>query len=463
MQNFVDVLTACQNAGGAGKKAAIQAALSTADTTTRKLFWHAMNPYITFGVRKWKIKSPYGTLDDPTPFFDLLEALAARELTGNAASDTVANVLSMYPKHVADLLELVIEKDLKAGFSEDTYNIVLMARGEYGHVNDANYKLVKRVYEGGTSNFVGNPFYNELVPTFTVMLADKCETPEEFLEKITFPCQADFKYDGQRTVCFVTDKGVTYYARSGKESEHLKGVFDDELARIRAHVQTDFVLDGEAFASDFTETMNAKKDGNDAAKANLRLRAFFLMPMSHWISRNTENTMRSCRAALTRILSTTKCQKIILTEGREVKDYADMVAYCNEVIDVHKQEGLILKNWDSTYQWDRTMDWCKVKRFNDVDAKIVGWYKGRPKSRLENTCGGISIEAVDEKGREIRCNVGSGFSDEQRADIAANYDRKYHGTTVVITYQEISQAKDSEYFALRFPTIKQLLRDDKPL
>lgn len=264
-----------------------------------------------------------------------------------------------------------------------------------------------------------------------------------------------------RTICIVrAGQPVEYRARSGKLSEHLNGLFDEELLRIREYLTVDYVLDGEAFASDFTETINAKKEGNDAAKAALRLRAFFMMPLTDWIAQDTSNTMRSNRVSLERILREQKCTKVMLSEGREVKDYADMVAYCNEVIDVHRQEGLILKNWDATYQWDRTIDWCKVKRFYDVDARIVGWYKGRPKSRLENTCGGITVEGRDEHGRPFRCNVGSGFSDEVRDDIAKNFEIKYKHKTAVVTYQEISKAKDSELFSLRFPTYNYV-RDDK--
>jgi ATP-dependent DNA ligase len=243
--------------------------------------------------------------------------------------------------------------------------------------------------------------------------------------------------------------------------DHLVGTYDADLEAIRKIVGHDFVMDGESFASDFTETINAKKEGNQAAKDALRLRAFFMMPLTDWDNQKTDITMRRNRDLLAATFELTKPARIELSKGREVKDYADMVAYTNEVIDTHKQEGLILKNWGSVYQWDRTMDWCKVKRFYDVDARVVAWYKGRKKSRLENTCGGITVEGRDEHGRPFRCNVGSGFTDEMRADIAANFDSKYEGSTAVITYQEMSLAKGETIYALRFPTIKQLLRDDK--
>ena len=432
--NFVQVIKACQSANGSGKKAVIQTALSTADENARALIWHALNPYLTYGVRKWEKPIGYSApgYAGVGSFFELLQALSSRNLTGNAAQEAVTKTLALYTKEEAEFLELVIEKELKAGFSEDTYNKVCAGKDDlYG-----------------------------TIPTFEVMLADKCEEPEEFLQRLNFPCLAEHKLDGQRTIAIVTKTSVDYRARSGKPSDHLNGLFDLDLFKIRDALGYDFVLDGEAFASDFTETINAKKEGNDAAKANLRLRAFFLMPLTDWMAQKTRITMEHNRFFLQEVLRTVEAVKVLPVEGREVKDYADMVAYCNEVIDVHKQEGLIVKRWDATYQWDRTIDWCKVKRMWDVDVRVVGWYNGRKKSRLENTCGGITVEGRDEHGRPFRTNVGSGFSDEQRNHIRDNW-HLYEGSTAVITYQEMSLAKGETIYSLRFPVVKQLLRDDK--
>lgn len=265
-----------------------------------------------------------------------------------------------------------------------------------------------------------------------------------------------------RTVAIVEGDKINYFARSGKPSEHLNGLFDEDLHNIRAKCGYDFVMDGEAFASDFTETINAKKSGNDEAKKNLRLRAFFMMPLTDWMAQSTTITMRQNRRELGQVLIDACCDKVMLSEGREVLDYAGMVAFTNEAIDIHKQEGLILKNWDAVYQWDRTMDWCKVKRMYDIDMQVAGWYPGRKKSRLEGTVGGLNLVGKDEHGRLIKCNVGSGFSDEQRNHIRDNWDL-YFKSTAVITYQEISKAKGSDEWSLRFPVVKQLLRDDKPL
>lgn len=430
MSNFIEVIKACEEANGAGTKEVIKAALTTADAVTQKLIHYAMDPFRVFGIRKFEMPklSPKCMMAqvDYDKFFAICDKLATRELTGDAGRAAVTEAIGLFPLVAHEYVARIFDKDLKAGFSSDTFN-----------------KIHK----------------DNKIPSFEVMLADKCEDTEDFEKYVTFPCQADFKYDGERTIAVVKSDSVVYYSRSGKEATHVNGLFDEELFRIREYLGVDFVLDGERYASNFTETMNAKKSGNDEAKKNLRFRAFFLMPLSNWIAQSTFNTMRSTRRSLERILTTIKAEKIILSEGREVQDYHDMMEFCNEAIDKHGVEGLILKNWDSVYSWDRSFAWTKVKRFFDVDARIVGFYPGRPKSRLANTVGGVNCVAFLESGERVEFNVGSGFSDEQRADMKAN-PQKWIDATHVIKYQEVSKSKTKQYASLRFCTYEHA-RDDK--
>jgi DNA ligase-1 len=423
---FVEVLKECQSAVGAGSKKVIQAALAKLDEEGRELMKLTLNPYIVLGVKKYDRPSAYAAADfDISHFMDVCKDLANRTLTGNAARAAVTEALGRYTKETSTYLERVLDKDPRAGFSDETYNKV---------------------------------WKDDPVPVFSVMLADKCEDTDDFEKYVTFPCQGDFKYDGQRTICFVRDGvPVEYRARSGKESEHINGLFDEDLLKIRAEIGYDFVMDGEAFASDFTETINAKRSGNDTAKANLRLRAFFMMPFPDWIAQKTSITMRENRAVLTTLLK--GCTKVILSDGRDVKDYHDMTDYCNEAIDIHKVEGLILKDWDAFYTWDRSFSWTKVKRFYDVDARFVSFYSGRPKSRLADTVGGANCVAFLESGERVEFRVGSGFSDKQRADMKANPE-KWLAQTHVIKYQDVSRSKSKAVASLRFCTYEHS-RDDK--
>lgn len=448
---FVEVLKEAESANGAGTKKAIQAALAKLDANGRKLMRYAMDPYMVFGVKKFERPTQYAEVDgghyglEPAlkVFFETCDDLAARELTGDAARTAVSNVLALFTEETAAYLERVIDKDPRAGFSADTFNKV---------------------------------WKDEKIPTFEVMLADKCEDTDDFEKNVTFPCLADVKYDGQRTIAIVrSGRGVEYRARSGKESEHLNGLFDLELLLIRDIVGYDFVMDGEAYASNFTETMNAKKSTDDKAKANMRLRCFFMMPLTDWIAQKTDITMGQNRENLQELLTQVKAkltlpadelgeplsvlQKVTLSDSEIVNDYHEMTERCNHVIDNLKEEGLILKEIDAVYVWDRSFAWCKVKRFYDVDARIVGFYAGRPKTRLADTVGGVNCVAFLESGERVEFNVGSGFSDEDRADMKANPE-KWLKATVVIKYQDVTRSKSKQVASLRFCTFEHI-RDDK--
>jgi ATP-dependent DNA ligase len=183
-----------------------------------------------------------------------------------------------------------------------------------------------------------------------------------------------------------------------------------------------------------------------------------MMSLTDWVEQKTFITMRQNRAYLELVLK--DCKKISVTVGREVTDYQDMMTYCNEAIDIHKVEGLILKDYNSPYTWDRSFSWTKCKRFYDVDCKIVGFYNGRPKSRLENTLGGIEVVGFLEDGTRVEARVGSGFSDELRAEIWQNQAKWLDKPAVVIKYQEVSRAKNKAVASLRFPTFERE-RDDK--
>jgi DNA ligase-1 len=432
--NFVDVLKECESANGAGSKKAIQSALAKLDADGRKLMRYAMDPYTTFGVKKFDrpaiYTDPVMEPKDHTPFFSMLNKLASRELTGNAARAAVMLGLAAYSKDTAEYLERVIDQDPRAGFSADTFNKV---------------------------------WPTDPIPSWDQQLAEKCEDEDEFEKYVTFPCQADIKYDGTRQFAFVKDGMVEYRARGGKPSDHLNGLFDEELLEIRVRYGQDFVLDGETLGTTFEQTMNAKGSDNKEAKKALTFRAFFIMPLTDWIAQKTTITNGQTRETLIHLLH--GLTKIKPTEGREVKDYADMVVYCNERIDDEtkqkaEREGLILKNRDAVYEWGRSYTWVKVKRFYDVDARFVSLYPGRAKTRLENTIGGATCIAFLENGTEVRFNVGSGWSDEQRADAKANPEKWLKGTHV-ITYQEVSKSKGKEFHSLRFCTLKQAFRDDK--
>lgn len=438
---FVEVLKACESANGTGKKKAIQDALAQLDAPGRTLLYLTMNTYITFGIKKVNTDNiVYAEEDaDIGQLTEVLSKLANRELSGDAARSAWEGILGQYTRDTSEYIQRIIDKDPRAGFSADTYNKVW-----------PDYKI----------------------PTFEVMLADKCDTIEDFEKRITFPVWAAHKFDGNRSIAIVKQHSngtvnVEYRSRQGKPTEHLNGLFDNEFAIIRGILGYDFVADGEAFARDFTETMNAKKEGNDEAKANMRFRLFFYMPLSDWIAQQTPITMgdnlKNCQQLMKDVAAVWNDsygpRKVIFEDGKMVNTYQEMMDYCNHVIDVEKQEGLIVKSLNETYTWSRSYTWCKIKRFFDADLQIIGFYPGKPKSRLVNTLGGVWAAGYLEDGTLVLTGVGSGFSDKDRDEIWNNQD-KYMGKMMVCKYQDVTIAKGKSINSLRFCTFEHF-RDDK--
>jgi DNA ligase-1 len=429
--NFKEIIHTCENTTGSGSKKIIQEVLAKSDPIAQRLIYEALNSYRVFGIKKWNepVHQHTTSVNAYDLFFDTLDKLANREYTGNNAVEMVEFALSHFSKSEAKYIERVLDKDLKCGFSADTFNKV----------------------------------FKNAIPVFDCMLADKPDADDDewFDKYINFKdgIYADQKLDGQRIIAVVKKHEIVYYSREGKIAFQWNGIFDQDLYKIHLHIGHDFVLDGEAYASNFTETMNAKKKDNAAAKANLNFNAFFFMPLEDWLNQSTKITMGLNIDHLPKILKHSNVTKIVMPKGRKVTDYTDMMNFCNESIDVDKVEGLILKNMNAVYEWDRKRSWTKVKRFYDIDAKIVGMYKGKAKSRFEHTFGGFNCIGFLEDGTRVEFNCGGGFTDAMRDDIWNNPD-KYINKTGVFKYQEVSKGKNKEFASLRFNTFVHL-RDDK--
>lgn len=119
-------------------------------------------------------------------------------------------------------------------------------------------------------------------------------------------------------------------------------------------------------------------------------------------------------------------------------------------------EGIMINISNAPYECKRTKNLLKVKKFNTADVRITDVYEGTGK--YVGKLGGISIQ-FEHKGQLWNCDVGSGFTDEEREFYWQNKD-KLLNKIVEIKYFEISQDANGVY-SLRFPTWIGRIRDDK--
>lgn len=402
------------------------------------------NPYVTFGVKQ--IPESIGITDAENPweeFFDLLQSLSDRRLTGHDARDAIAEMSERFDSDEWNLfLAPILRRDMRCGVSTTTFN-----------------KIVKKThYE---------------IPVFSCQLATNCENRPE-MKGIK---RLEPKLDGVRVLLVVNilDSGTyaTCYSRNGKVFENFKHIEDQVLENLMELISArnkvsilgsdltrGFVLDGEVVGNSFQELMRQARRKENVAAEDSVFHIFDILPVSDF-SRGHWNAQLSKRISLLEAMQPAidKMPNVELLphlqvdlddhEGRSVFE-----RYCREMVEAG-YEGVMIKDLDAPYLCKRSTSWMKYKPTITVDLEVVGLEEGtgRNKGRL----GALVCNGVDD-GKEITVNVGSGFSDEER-DQYWQYRNLVVGRTAEILCDVITQNQDGTY-SLRFPRFVRF-RDDK--
>ena len=129
-----------------------------------------------------------------------------------------------------------------------------------------------------------------------------------------------------------------------------------------------------------------------------------------------------------------------ISEGHDI-----LRRYANDAV-VAGFEGIMIKDVDAPYECKRSTFWMKWKPVITVDLNIVGFEEGT--GRNQGRLGAIICEGVDD-GRDIKVNVGSGFSDDNRVDYWSTRDNLV-GDIIEVAADAVTQNQDGTY-SLRFP------------
>jgi DNA ligase-1 len=376
----------------------------------------ALSPYITFGVKK--VPSHGGPDGQGLPweaFKELCHLLATRQLTGDAARDAIELALSASTqKQWNDWYRRILIKDLRCGVSEKTVN-----------------KIKKNS-----------------VPVFECMLAHDGANHEKKIQgkKLVEP-----KLDGVRVLTIVDaeSKTVVQYSRNGKVLEN----FGHITAGLLAHIddfERSYVLDGEIVSTTFQELMKQvhRKDNVEASDAVLML--FDILPLSEFKKGKSVMGQRRRSKMLTQFKATfDKVGNIGIVPQEEI-DLSTAVgeiqfaAFNKDAIE-QGYEGIMIKDPDAVYECKRSTSWLKQKPFIEVSLTVVGIEPGT--GRNEGKMGALICEGVDD-GKFIRTNVGSGWTDDQRAEV----DETVIGQVLEVRADAVTQSQDSvDTYSLRFP------------
>ena len=376
----------------------------------------------TFGVKQ----VPESTVDGQglswLNFKELAEALYRRELTGHAARDAIELAMGVATQRQWNqFYRRILIKDMRAGFSEKTVN-----------------KVAKKF-----------PQYR--VPVFECQLAHDAANHDSKLTGIKL---VEKKLDGVRclTVVDYENKTVVQYTRNGKVLENFSHV-TDYLAGFIQEFGRSYVLDGEIMSGSFNELMKQVHRKDNVAASDAVLNLFDIIPLVEFKQGKSTMGQRRRSAFLKGFENIFNDSGIItivpqkqfnldsMIEEIEFKDY--MKAMIAE-----GYEGVMVKDPDAVYECKRSVAWLKIKPFIEVSLTVTGVEEGT--GRNVGKLGAIVCEGVDD-GKRIVVNVGSGFTDEQRAEYWAAKDALV-AQVVEVRADATSQSQDSEdTYSLRFP------------
>ena len=428
---------------------ALEAATLGSDNadTFLKLAGMCYNPYVTFGVRKISDNQESDReYANPYPeFIELLEQLKERKLTGNDAIDAVAKMsLQFSSDEWNNFCAPVIRRDLRAGFSVATIN-----------------KVCKKTdYE---------------VPVFKCQLATNGDgRPEMSGTKRLEP-----KLDGVRVLMVVSmepgmydhpEPVATCYSRNGKIFENFTHIEDQVTNNVQSIIallgskigncSKGFVFDGEVVGASFNELMKQARRKTDAKADDTVFHVFDVMPLADFQRghcnaqfRKRITAMNNLRPLLENLSSVETMSHIIVDldtdEGKQ-----QIKTYSNDMVNAGF-EGIMIKDLEAPYECKRNLFWMKWKPTITVDLEVIDIEEGT--GRNESRLGALVCQGTDD-GKLINVNVGSGFSDDQRAEFYSNqFD--VIGETVEVLCDAVSQNQDGSY-SLRFPRFVRF-RDDK--
>lgn len=375
----------------------------------RQVFEAAYNKLVSYHIKKIPEYHEASVKISLEHAISELSVFSSRKYTGNQAIEYLSNILSRLSKDNAIVIERIIERDLKCGASDS---------------------IASRVWPG-------------LVPTFDVMLCDKDMT------RIKYPAYAQLKCDGARVHLFFDGENVKAMSRAGKEFQLLGAL--DEFAKMV--MKAGDCWDGELLVMNGNKVADRQTGNgilNKANKGTLTQTEADMIVAVVWdvvdFSSTIPYNIRFKTLQDQLFLSTISGlkAKIKLVPSKIVASEEEAMEFFQEQRS-HGEEGAIIKNMNHVWVPKRSKDLCKLKGIQSADLVVVDIYEGKPGSKYVGMLGGLTCETADGK---LRVNVGSGFSDEQRA----NFDRKYWvGSIVECLYNMKIKSKGKDKASLFLP------------
>jgi len=396
---------------------------SEAANFAKKILLYTYHPLWQYNVTSDNLKKKSSLRGkEHKNFFDLLDDLKSRKITGHDAIGAVHTFIDSQSNknNIEELIHCIIDKDLKTR---------------------AGDKIINKAIP-------------DHIPEFSVALADKYEPK---LVDWKDGWYVSRKIDGARCIAIVDENGdASFFSRTGKTFDTL----DVVAGGIKALGVTNVVFDGELCLvddegnEDFQGIMKQlKKKGHTIPNPSYKI--FDMISHDEFYSKKGEkNKPYSIRYNnLQVVMRNNACACLSVLPQERINDddhFQEWIITAND----YSWEGLMLRA-DEPYKGKRSKDLLKFKNFHDDEYEVVDVEFGpfryvKDGSECEETM--LSCVMIKHKDNIVR--VGSGFSIDQRQEFYCN-PCKILGKQITVQYFEETKNQDGG-ISLRFPTFKIL-------
>ncbi|RWI35450.1 RNA ligase family protein [Mesorhizobium sp.] len=340
----------------------------------------------------------------------LLTQLSKRTLTGHAAARETAEVMGALDKAGREILFRILSKDLKCGVAAATINQAVPG----------------------------------LVPVFSVMRAHHFE--EKRIK--SWPQFVEPKYDGYRYTFLCRNGEGGFFSRNGirqPAADHLvEPMIETALNAYQGSVANgtdlhkllsnkldnrgsmNFMVDGEMMMpGDFNATGALRRKDEQATDAFFQV--FDIMSYADFDAVGSVGKPYKERRKLVEEFVSYSVGPAIAKSERYFVNSFEEIYDLYEKFRARKLEGAMVKNPDGLYDKKKSYGWMKIKPEETEDLRIIGWFEGKPHTKLEGMFAGF---LVDRNGVEVR--VGGGFSDDLREECDKECKAKTAGQEPVI-------------------------------
>lgn len=421
MEEVIKIFREIQETSGKNDKQAI-IARNKDNELFKKCLVFLLDSSVVTGISKAKINKKLNITShitiDKASFETIMEYIESNNTGRDSDISIVQSFIDNQPEEYRDFYRDMVTKSLRLGVDEKT-------------VNKAIPNLIK---------------------TWDVQLGSG-------YDKLKFKNNEWFslsqKLNGNRC-SFYNGKLIS---RQGKEFKGFQHIIDDILA---CGLQNKFI-DGELIRKNDNGLSDGENfrlgtgiiNSDDKDKSEIKLVIFDMFSAEQLKNKESdckykiryENNLKPLSELIrNRNLHNIEVVKVVY-QGNDQSKIKEWLQYAVD----NDWEGLMI-NKDATYKCKRTTDLIKVKRFYTMDLKVIKVVEGD--GRLKGTLGALVVEF---KGNTV--NVGSGYSDGQRAEIWSI--REYMiGKIVEVKYKEVTKDKGTGLESLQFP-IFVCIRNDK--